>query len=210
PRNGETVLRETQKVSRTAQLYLGFTHFHPEHDLGAQAFPSSTTVIRTKGEEQDIAEFGLELANTFASRSQINADLLKGVNYRKTDMLFDGDYYLDLGGVHVQISAVGPTHTRGDTVFFVQEDRILFAGDVAMKAFPAIASPYSSVRAWLAALDKLDGLKPAVVVPSRGPTGDISMIARYREYFRTVQNRARDLRAQGKSAGKSGTVIPAE
>src|SRR5262249_49112591 len=104
-------------------------------------------------------------------------------------------YDLDLGGVHVQIAAVGPTHTRGDTVFFVLEDRVLFAGDVVMKAFPAMASPYSSVRAWLIALDRLDILKPVLVVPSHGPTGDTAMIGRYREYFRTLQTRVRDLKA---------------
>ena len=38
--------------------------------------------------------------------------------------------------------AVGPTHTRGDTVFFVEGDNVLFAGDVVMSAFPAFASPY--------------------------------------------------------------------
>src|SRR5438874_723806 len=79
-----------------------------------------------------------------------------------------------------------------------------------MKAFPAIVSPYSSVRAWFAALEKLDGLKPAVVVPSHGPTGDISTIVRYREYFRSVQNRARDLKAQKKSTEEASTVIQAE
>ncbi len=210
PRNGETVLREAQKVSKNVQLYLAFTHFYPEHDLGAQAFPASTKVIRSKDEDKDIAEFGLELANTFASRSPINAELLKGANYRKTDIGFDRDYNLDLGGVHVHIQAVGPAHTRGDTVFFVEEDRVLFAGDVAMKAFPAIASPYSSVRAWLAALDQLGAMKPKIVVPSHGPMGDTAFIVRYRDYFRTLQNRVRDLKAHGKSVDEAAQTIQAE
>jgi glyoxylase-like metal-dependent hydrolase (beta-lactamase superfamily II) len=34
-RNGQTVTREIQKVSKTPELYLATTHFHPEHDLGA-------------------------------------------------------------------------------------------------------------------------------------------------------------------------------
>ena len=35
---------------------------------------------------------------------------------------------LDLGGVRVRIMWLGPGHTRGDTVMFVEEDRVLFAG----------------------------------------------------------------------------------
>src|SRR5262245_37568424 len=41
-RNGQTVVREMQKVSKTADLYLATTHFHPEHDLGAGGFPPQT------------------------------------------------------------------------------------------------------------------------------------------------------------------------
>src|SRR3954463_6347474 len=39
-RNGEAVLREVEKVNHGAELYLATTHFHPEHDLGAMAFPA--------------------------------------------------------------------------------------------------------------------------------------------------------------------------
>jgi len=147
PKNGEAVVRETAKASPNRELYLAVTHVHPEHDLGAQAFPVGTKMLRSVGQDRDIAEFGLQLANTFASQSPARAALLKGAAYRKTDIVFDESYTLDLGGVRVHMAAVGPTHTRGDTVFFVEGDAVLFAGDVVMSAFPAFASPYSSVRA---------------------------------------------------------------
>src|SRR5215471_7455779 len=54
PRNGQAVLRETRKVSKTPTLYLAFTHFHPEHDLGAQGFPPEAKVIRSADEDKDI------------------------------------------------------------------------------------------------------------------------------------------------------------
>ena len=210
PRNGETVFREAQKVSKNSELYLALTHFHPEHELGAQEFPANAKVIRSKDEDSDIAEFGPELTNTFASRSGINGELLRGATFRKTDISFNREYNLDLGGVHVDMEAVGPTHTRGDTVFFVEEDKVLFAGDVAMKAFPAIASPYASIRVWLAALDKLDAMKPKIIVPSHGPLGDVAFIARYRDYFGAVQARSRELKAQGKSVDEAARTIQTE
>ena len=61
---------------------------------------------------------------------------------------------------------------------------MLFAGDVAMKAQPAFASPYSSIRQWFASLERLEALQPAVVVPSHGPLGDASLITGYRSYLR--------------------------
>src|SRR5262245_14648145 len=45
PRNGQTVLREVQKVSKNADLYVMATHFHAEHILGESVFPASAKVI---------------------------------------------------------------------------------------------------------------------------------------------------------------------
>src|SRR5215831_11321043 len=39
PRNGQTVLREVEKVSRNSSLYLVATHFHAEHLMGESVFP---------------------------------------------------------------------------------------------------------------------------------------------------------------------------
>ena len=210
PANGETVVREVARISRNTDLFLAVTHVHPEHDLGAQAFPRRTKVLRSRGEDRDIAEFGLELARTFASQSPARARLLKDAAFRKTDIEFEQTYTLDLGGVRVRMVAVGPTHTRGDTAFFVEDDNVLFAGDVVMAAFPAFASPYSSVRAWLAALDRLEALKPRVIVPSHGRLVDLTDLGRYREYLRAVQSRTRELKLQGKSADESAQIIQTE
>jgi len=210
PRNGKTVAREAAKVSAGADRYLAVTHVHPEHDLGAQGFPADTKLLRSADQDRDIAEFGLQLASTFASQSPVRAELLKGATFRKTDIAFDRTYSVDLGGVHVQAITVGPTHTRGDTVFFVDEDRVLFAGDVVMSAFPAFASPYSSVRTWVAALDRLESLNPRVIVPSHGRLADTRDLARYRDYLHAVQSRTGELKREGKTADEAARVLQAE
>ena len=40
-----------------------------------------------------------------------------------------GEYVLHLGGVNVRMLHVGPAHTGGDTVFFVEGEGVLYAGD---------------------------------------------------------------------------------
>src|SRR4030095_16872247 len=77
PRNGAAVYEVAKKLAGTKPLYLVTTHVHPEHDLGAHAFPDTTTLIRSTGQVKEIAETGLGLAKIFAARSAITADLLK-------------------------------------------------------------------------------------------------------------------------------------
>lgn len=200
PPNGAAVLAVAQKLAGTRALYLVTTHVHPEHDLGAQSFPATTQLIRSLDQTRDIAEFGLQLANVFASRSPVHAELLKGAQFRNADITFERDYDLDLGGVQVTILAMGANHTRGDTAIWVGADRVLFAGDVAMRAQPAFASPLSTTRHWLASLELLEALKPVLVVPSHGPTADSAIfISDYRTYLTEV----RKLTAAEKGLGKS-------
>ncbi len=210
-RNGETVVRELAKVSDHKEVYVVSTHFHPEHALGEAAFPPTVTIVRARTEQQDIDEFGLSLADTFASRSPAMKQLLAGARFRNADVVFDSERTIDLGGVRVRLMALGPTHTRGDTVAFVEGDRVLFAGDIVMNGtFVAFASPYSSVRAWLAALDRLASLDPLRIVPSHGEMGDASLIARDRAYLSAVQNRTRTLKAGGKSVDDAVTIVTEE
>ena len=75
----------------------------------------------------------------FASFSPAVAALLSKASFRAPDTVFDDDLTLDLGGVRVRLSGVGPNHTRGDTVMYVEEDRVLLTGDVVMPVFPARA-----------------------------------------------------------------------
>jgi glyoxylase-like metal-dependent hydrolase (beta-lactamase superfamily II) len=210
PPNGATVLKVAQKLGGSRTLYVVVTHFHPEHDLGAQAFPATAKMIRSTDQLKDIAEFGLETAKNFASRSAINTELLKGAEFRKADITFEKDYELDLGGVKARLFAMGPNHTRGDIAIWVEPDRILFAGDIAMKAQPAFASSYSSLRKWLASLDRLEALKPVLIVPSHGPTGDeIAFITGYRAYLTEVRDRTAAEKHAGRSVDQAVEAVTA-
>jgi hypothetical protein len=47
PRNGAAVYEVGKKLAGEKAIYLVTTHIHPEHDLGAQAFPDTTRLIRS-------------------------------------------------------------------------------------------------------------------------------------------------------------------
>lgn len=209
-RNGETVVKEARRAGGSKPIYLVTTHVHPEHDLGAQAFPADTKMIRSKAQIAEIADAGMTMANVFRSRSQINRQLLDGAEFRKADIVFDTDYTVDLGGLSVKIYAVGPNHTPGDTIVFVASEGVLFSGDVAMKGPPAFASPKSSLSHWLTALDQLGALKPKILVPSHGPNGDASYIENYRTYLTSIRDKTAAAKAAGKSVEDATAAIVSE
>jgi glyoxylase-like metal-dependent hydrolase (beta-lactamase superfamily II) len=211
PRNGEAIVREMKKVSRNADVYVVTTHYHPEHSLGAGAFTGAKLVM-TRVQQQEMAEVGKAIQETFASRSALNKELLSGVPYPTPDILFDREHRLDLGGVHVRLLWRGPAamHTRGDTMVFAEEDRVLFTGDVVMSQRFLAAQNNSSLKTWLSVLDELTALKPLHVVPSHGKLGDATLIARDREFIQAVQTRVVALKREGKSIDEAVAAVVAE
>ena len=211
-RSGEVVLREARKISKNAELYIVNTHFHPEHTTGEAAFPASAKVVRAVAQQQDVDEMGLKWVGNFSSRSPVIADVLTGIDgFRVPSELFEKEKTLDLGGVRVRVMRLGPGHTRGDTVVFVEGDRVLFSGDLAMKQlFPAFATPQSRSRSWLASLDQLSALKPRTVIGAHYPVTDASVIDEYRDYLKALQARVAEVKRQGKTSDETAEQLRAE
>jgi glyoxylase-like metal-dependent hydrolase (beta-lactamase superfamily II) len=209
-RNGEAVLREVAKVSKKADLYIASTHYHAEHTTGYIAFPASAKYINSRIQESEFAESGAQQIKTFSGRSPATAEILKDATGRKADITFDREYTLDLGGVHVRLVVVGPTHTRGDTGFFVEEDSVLFSGDVVMNNSFLAAMPVSSMKAWLAAFNTFDAFKPKIIVPSHGAIGDGSLIGANRAFMTEIDARVRQLKGQGRSIEEAATTVQTE
>lgn len=209
-RNGETVLKETAKVSRSQALWIASTHFHAEHTTGYIAFPASAKYVDSTVQEAEFEQNGMQMVRMFASRSPVNAELLKDAARRPADITFDRDYTFDLGDVHVRAVVVGPTHTRGDTGFLVVEDGVLFAGDVVMNASFLAAGDATSMTAWLKAFDTFDAMHPTTIVPSHGAMGTGALIAADRSLMTAIRDRVAALKAQGKSVDETVAAIQAE
>jgi len=209
-RNGEAVLREVAKISNNAELYIASTHFHPEHTLGYLAFPPAAKYVNSTAQENEFEESGMQMVKTFSGRSPATADLLKDAGRRPADITFDREHTIDLGGVRVRCLLVGPTHTRGDTGFFVEDDAVLFAGDVVMNESFVAAGPASSIKAWLAAFDAFSAFQPRTIVPAHGAVGPGALIAANRAWVQQVRDKAVAAKAQGKSIDETASAVQAE
>jgi glyoxylase-like metal-dependent hydrolase (beta-lactamase superfamily II) len=209
-RNGETVLREVAKISRNAGIFVATTHFHAEHTTGYVAFPATATYVNSVVQEAEFADGGAQQIQAFSGRSPVTAELLKDATGRKAAITFDRDYMLDLGGVRVRFLVVGPTHTRGDTALLVEGDGVLFSGDVVMNNSFLAATQVSSMKAWLAAFDAFEQMRPRIIVPSHGVVGDPSIIGGNRAIMLGVQRRALELKAQGRSSDDTAMTVQKE
>jgi len=200
PRNAETVLGEVKKITSKPVAYLTITHFHPEHGMGAQAFPASTIVIYPTAQKIELLEKGTAMINQFSGVSTGIADLLKPVKIRMPKITFSEEAEIDLGDFPVRLLHWGSSHTRGDEFVFLPKQSIVFGGDVVVnRFFPIMADSDSSGTNWIEILDRLEKLHPAIVVPGHGEIGDVSLITALRDYLVFVRDRVQQMKSQGSS-----------
>lgn len=110
---------------------------------------------------------------------------LTGVEPRLPDTLLDGNRVLELDGLEVHLIHLGAVHSSSDTVVWIPEKKVLFAGDI----FADCSLPMSleGGRKWIKVLDYiLDELQPEVIVPGHGEVYDRARAESQRAYFQSL------------------------
>lgn len=198
PKNAETVLGEVKKITSERIAYLTVTHFHPEHGMGAQAFPPGTTIIYSMAQKTELMAKGTDYISMFKGFSPEIAELLKPVRIIMPNVTFAEEAEVNLGDVSARLLHWGPAHTLGDEFVFLPEKRVLFGGDVVVnRFFPIMPDGDANGRNWIKMLERMEKLNPAIVVPGHGEVGDAVLIAKMREYLEFVRDRVEQMKSQG-------------
>lgn len=81
---------------------------------------------------------------------------------------------LSLGGTKVEFHHRGGAHTPGDTMVWLPQQRVLFAGDVVYVDRLLGVLPVSHTGRWLATFAVIEQLNPLHIVPGHGRVSDLA------------------------------------
>src|SRR6185369_7063869 len=112
------------------------------------------------------------------------------------DRWLEGEESFSLGGLRFRVFPVGPAHTPEDLAMFVEDEGLLFVGDLMFAGrIPFVGEADS--RAWIAAIDRIVKFNPKVMVGghggvSRDAAADLRMTREYLVYLRDKMGKAAD------------------
>jgi glyoxylase-like metal-dependent hydrolase (beta-lactamase superfamily II) len=128
-------------------------------------------IARTETEfEAEIAEFNQAIPNP-ARRARGEASaFFYGTSSVNPNRPIDHDAAFDLGGCTVEILFT-PGHTATNLSVWVPADRVLFTGDCLIREYlPNLdAGTPQDWRVWLESIDRLEALRPSILVTGHGP-----------------------------------------
>ncbi|MCA3240370.1 MAG: MBL fold metallo-hydrolase [Rubrivivax sp.] len=168
PVMAQDVIRRIREVTDKPIQYVLLTHYHAVRVLGASAYQprhiiasqDTYDLIVERGEQDKASEIG-RFPRLFRNVESVPPGLTWPT------LTFTGKMTLWLGKLEVQLLQLGRGHTKGDTVAWLPQQKILFSGDlVEFDATPYAGDAY--FNDWPATLDAVAALKPQKLVPGRG------------------------------------------
>ena len=204
PVMAQDVVRHVRQVTDKPIKYVTLTHYHAVRVLGATGFKPHglQDIIASKPTWELIVERGQQDMDSEIGRFPrlFNAvESVPGLTW--PSVVVDGELTLWMGDLEVKIWHPGRGHTKGDTVVWLPQQKILFSGDL-VEADAACYTGDAYLADWPATLDKLAALKPEKLIPGRGPAllnpEQVQRgLAYTRDFVSTLYGSAREAVAQG-------------
>ena len=168
------------------------THHHGDHVYGNGWFPETVIVSHESTRER-----------VLKLDSAISARRFAGVVFGETRpvpaaLTFRDELQVHVDDITLDVFFPGVAHCAGNTVVFIRDRSVLFAGDILLKnCTPSFSG--GSARGYLPVLRRLHELRAERIVPGHGPVCDGSVIDETERYVRFVL----ELAAQALAAGIS-------
>jgi len=167
PVMAQDVIRRIREVTDKPVKYVVLTHYHAVRVLGASAY-GAREVIASQDTYDLIVERGeADMKSEIERFPRLFRAVESVPGLTWPTLTFKGEMTLWLGTLEVKLMQLGRGHTKGDTVVWLPNERVMLSGDL----FEFGATPYAGdayFSDWPTTLDAIAALKPAKLVPGRG------------------------------------------
>ncbi len=171
PVSAQDVVKKVREITDLPIKYVALTHYHAVRVLGASGYREHglQQIIASQGTQDLIEERGQQDMDSEISRFPRlfkSVESIPGLTW--PTLVFKDEMTLMMGKLKVKIMHPGRGHTKGDTVVWVESEKVLYSGDL-VECEAACYTGDAYLTNWPATLDTIAALKPEKVVPGRGP-----------------------------------------
>lgn len=163
---GAYIKKQVKKITDKPVTYVIDTHSHGDHYLGNQAFPEA--VIISSEECRDL------VIQTGDQWVKLMEDLI-GRQLPNTKPVLASEVYppksktpVEINGVKMVIWVPPGSHTKGDLMIYLPEDKVLISGDILVNGIPPTMQD-GVVKNWIEVLGEIEQTDANVFVPGHGP-----------------------------------------
>jgi glyoxylase-like metal-dependent hydrolase (beta-lactamase superfamily II) len=194
PALGKELIEAIRRITPAPIRRVVLSHYHADHFYGLSAFKNVGAEIWAHKAGKAYLESDAPKARLEERRLSLAPWIDGRMRFIAADRWLEGEETFRLGGLTFRVSPVGPAHTPEDLALLVEEEGVLFAGDLMFAGRVPFVGEADS-KAWIAAIDNVMKFNPRVLVgghgdASRDATVDLRLTRDYLAYLRTTMGAA--------------------
>jgi glyoxylase-like metal-dependent hydrolase (beta-lactamase superfamily II) len=172
------------------------THYHADHIYGLQVFKELGAEIWAPIGYEEYLNAPLALERLEERRFSLDPWVNNATHLISPDKIISQSQSFTQGGVQFTLSLLGSAHSQGDMTMYVENDKVLFSGDIIFEGrVPFLGN--ANTKNWLETLIKFETDNVSALIPGHGPHASepnqaISLTRHYLERVRQVMSKAVD------------------
>jgi cyclase len=205
PWGARKILPQIKAVTNKPIRFVFDTHYHGDHTYGNSVFTDQGAAILCSA---DCAEELRTKGERGFTNYKDQEHPLTGAHFEPATITFSDAMVFDDGTHRVEITKVGPGHSKGDSIAYLPKEKILVTGDlcVTWSSGNNVADPDADHDNWVRALDRMSKLDAKIVIPGHGTPAGPEALRAQAGYLSDMISQVRS----GKRAGKTADQLAAE
>lgn len=201
-KQAQELIADIKKVTDKPVKYVVNTHYHLDHSGGNCEFVKlGAVVIGQENSRLTAAKIKESLENP--QMGGMTKQDFEGTTASLPTITFKDAMQIDLGGVTVSLSYAGPSHTNDSITVMVDQDGVLFTGDILFTKYQPFIGEGDFAN-WEKILAGLEKTTAKIIVPGHGPVSTVADIRDMEVYITQFDKQAKAL-----CAGKTQDDAPA-
>lgn len=170
------------------------SHYHADHIYGLQVFKEQGAEIIAPRASLDYLASDPARERLEERQFSLEPWVNESTYLLAPDILISENTSFTLGGLTFKINLLGAAHSEGDLTLFVEQDRVLFSGDIIFEGrVPFLGD--ANTKTWLQTLRDMETSKLVALVPGHGPAASnpnqaIQTTSEYLAYMRATMGKA--------------------
>lgn len=193
---GESIKKVIAGVTNQPVRWIINSHAHGDHWLGNAVFKDTVEAIYAS---EQVTKIIANEGQTWVDRFM---RMTKGATGQSIivvpDSLVNERTEIVLGSKRVLLFPSGSSHSPGDILMWLPEEKVLVAGDVIYSdRMPSTFDP--NLSQWVNLLDKIKTMQPEVVIPGHGNVTDLQGVIRLRNLLQAFWTAVEQAYDEGKT-----------
>jgi cyclase len=205
PRYGQELLKYLKEVTDKPPTYLINTHNHGDHIFGNQALSPPAIIIGHEKVREFLLSQGQKQLRSFVERFSDLAPDIKETKLLAPQITFKDRLRMHFNGNTIELIHPGVAHSHGDTMIYLPDMKILFAGDILFnKIFPPI---FGSSAGWIAAIELVEEMDVETIIPGHGFIATKEDLRNMKQCLVELRSQARECFTRGLSCEQAVNEI---